>query len=439
LQVHHVELELQNEELRRTQIELEKMRDSYHDLYESAPAGYLTVDPLSLVLQANLAASALLGVHRRVLLRQKLTNFMHRTDARTFMTHLNGARTTGKKQSCSIRLIRADRTRVPVQLECVAVGAPKGVGHEYRLVLVDITQQERLREVVTKARDELEHCVAKRTEELTVTNAHLMAEIEEHRRLEADRAQLIAQLERRNAEVEGFAYTVSHDLKSPLFTIMGFLERLRKDVAAQDSAASALDFGRIQAAGERMRAIIDELLALSRVGTIANAPEDVPLADLAREAVEQVSGKIVERGVSVTISPDLPVVRGDRRRLFELLETLVENAVKFMGDQENPLVEIGVRGGPDAPTCFVRDNGIGIGAHFHQKVFGVFEQLNPDLGGSGMGLTIAKRVVETLGGRIWVESEGPGRGSTFCFVLGAGCAPLGSAPPAPTTAHSTGA
>ncbi len=113
----------------------------------------------------------------------------------------------------------------------------------------------------------------------------------------------------------------------------------------------------------------------------------------------------------------MPVVFGDRLRLLEVLQNLIDNAVKYSGDQAKPRVEIGSRPDGNETVYYVRDNGIGIDARYHEKVFGLFDQLNPKVEGSGVGLSLVKRIVEVHGGRIWVESEGAGHGTTFCFTI----------------------
>jgi signal transduction histidine kinase len=127
------------------------------------------------------------------------------------------------------------------------------------------------------------------------------------------------------------------------------------------------------------------------------------------------------RGVQVAIAPDLPTVYGDRARLVEVVQNLVDNACKFMGDQAEPRIEIGQRGAQaDAdgkPVLFVRDNGIGIEPQYQDRVFGLFNKLDAHTEGTGVGLALVKRIVEVHGGRIWVESQGVGKGSTFCFTL----------------------
>lgn len=240
--------------------------------------------------------------------------------------------------------------------------------------------------------------------------------VEKHQ-AEKERERLIAELEAKNAELERFTYTVSHDLKSPLITIRGFLGVLEKDAAKGNIERLKANITRINAVAEKMQQLLDELLELSRIGKLVNLPEEVALGDIAHEAVELAAGRINDRGVQVKISPDLPVVCGDRLRLREVLQNLIDNAAKFMGDQPSPLIEIGARQDGDKTVFYVRDNGMGIEPRYHEKVFGLFDQLDPNKQGTGLGLALAKRIVELHDGKIWVESEGRGRGSTFYFTI----------------------
>jgi signal transduction histidine kinase len=119
----------------------------------------------------------------------------------------------------------------------------------------------------------------------------------------------------------------------------------------------------------------------------------------------------------VTIAPDLPIIFGDRFRLREVLENLIDNAAKYTAGQPDPIVEIGARIQNDEQVIFVKDNGIGIESKYQTRIFSLFEKLNPISEGTGIGLALIKRIIETHGGRVWVESEGLGKGSTFCFTI----------------------
>jgi signal transduction histidine kinase len=250
----------------------------------------------------------------------------------------------------------------------------------------------------------------------------VVSDITEQVRIGAEREALIVELEAKNKELERFTYTVSHDLKSPLVTIKGFLDFLKQDVQAGDSEKIQTDIASISSAVAKMQQLLDELLELSRIGRVIKQPETALLGELAQEALDTVAGRVAERGVEVHIAPGLlrpggPTVYGDRLRLREALENLLDNAVKYMGDQPRPRVEIGVRQDGKDRIFYVQDNGIGIEARYHQRVFGLFDKLDPDSEGVGVGLAVVKRIVEVHGGRVWVESAGAGQGSTFCFTL----------------------
>jgi signal transduction histidine kinase len=231
--------------------------------------------------------------------------------------------------------------------------------------------------------------------------------------LRAERADLAA----KNAELERFTYTVSHDLKSPLVTVRGFAELAGNDLAAGRLDRARQDLDRIVTAADKMHRLLEDLLELSRVGQVMHEPEDVHLGDLAREAVELVRGRFGRAHATIQVAPDLPVVRADRRRLLEVYQNLVENAAKFADGGRDPHIQIGVRTDGGERVFFVRDNGRGIEPRFLERIFGLFEKLDAGAEGTGVGLALVRRIVEAHGGRTWAESEGPGHGTTVCFTL----------------------
>ncbi len=244
-------------------------------------------------------------------------------------------------------------------------------------------------------------------------------DVTERRRAETEREALIRELEARNAELERFSYTVSHDLKSPLVTIRGFLGLVEQAAERGDGAAMRADMARIYRASDRMERLLSELLDLSRVGRVAGPAAAVGMDAIVREAMANAAQELKQSRVAVEIAPGLPVVIGDRLRLVEVVQNLVANAARFMGDQRRPKLVVGCRGGaPDGQALlFVQDNGIGIEPRFHEQVFRLFDKLDPASPGTGVGLALVKRIVEVHGGRVWVESEGAGHGTTFCFTL----------------------
>jgi PAS domain S-box-containing protein len=234
---------------------------------------------------------------------------------------------------------------------------------------------------------------------------------------ESERERLIDELEFKNAELERFTYTVSHDLKSPLITIKGFLGFVREDTEQGNMRRLHTDIQRISDATDKMQALLNDLLELSRIGRLTNQPESIAMNALLDEVLELLHGRIHAGNITVRVEEDLPAVFGDRQRIFEVFQNLVDNAAKFMGDQPNPCIELGVRGEVDGMSVFmVRDNGIGIAAAYQEKIFGLFDKLDSRTEGTGIGLALVKRIVEFHGGRISVESE-VGQGTTFLFTL----------------------
>ena len=223
------------------------------------------------------------------------------------------------------------------------------------------------------------------------------------------------ELRKKNADLAEFTNTVSHDLKSPLVTIKTFLGYLKKDLG--DPVSLAKDLGYIHGAADKMGSLLDELLALARVGHLPNSSEEVPLQEIVREARRLVAGQIAERGVRVDVTSEPIVLHGDRPRLVEVFQNLLDNAVKFLGDQPEPRIEIGAEQEGGEIVFFIRDNGKGIDPRHKSKLFGLFEKLDPRTPGSGIGLAMVRRIVEAHGGTIHAHSDGPGMGTTFRFTL----------------------
>lgn len=233
-----------------------------------------------------------------------------------------------------------------------------------------------------------------------------------------EREKLISELEFKNAELERFTYTASHDLKSPLITIKGFLGFLREDTQSGNIKRLETDIQRIGEAADKMQRLLNDLLEFSRVGRLANPSHSVDLNEMISEVLELLYGRIHGSNVRVSVEENLPRVYGDRTRLFEVWQNLIDNAAKFIGDQPNPHIEIGQEGQAvdGSPILFVRDNGIGIDPKFKDRIFGLFDKLDPQTDGTGIGLALVKRIIEFHGGRIWVESE-LGKGATFYFTI----------------------
>ena len=255
----------------------------------------------------------------------------------------------------------------------------------------------------------------------TITRFIQMARVDEelrqHRDLLEDRVkERTEELARKNAEMERFVYTVSHDLRTPLISMSGFLGFLKQDAEKGDMKRVDEDFRIVSDAITKMDKLLQDTLELSRIGRIVNPPENVPFGEIVSEALAQSPAKLSSKNVRVTVEDDLPIVQVDRIRLVEVLVNLLENSVKYMGDQPQPRIEIGKRLDGENMVLFVRDNGIGIEPIRHDKVFELFYKVDKKSEGSGAGLAIVKKIIEVHGGKIWIESD-LGKGCTVCFTL----------------------
>lgn len=232
------------------------------------------------------------------------------------------------------------------------------------------------------------------------------------------------ELERSNQELEDFAYIASHDLKEPLrgihnysaFLLEDYQDRLEDDGKAKLRALMDLT--------RRLEALTDDLLHYSRVGQTKLAIQETDIGALVRDVVATMESSLAERGGAVVVAPDMPVVRCDPTRVGEVFRNLIVNGAKY-NDRPDKMVEVGWRQMPEhgpGPVFFVKDNGIGIRERHFDKIFKIFKRLHGRDrygGGTGSGLTIARKIVERHGGQIWVESE-VGVGSSFFFSIGKG-------------------
>ena len=191
----------------------------------------------------------------------------------------------------------------------------------------ELIEREATEQAIRILNEELEQRVQDRTAELT-------QEIAERKQAQSERERLITELKAKNVELERFTHTVSHDLKSPLITIRGFLGLVEKDALAGNIERLKIDMARIHEATDKMQRLLTELLELSRIGRMMNPPQAMPFEEIVYDAVELVRGRISTRGIEIDISPGLPVVYGDRTRLVQVLQNLIDNAAKFMGDQK---------------------------------------------------------------------------------------------------------
>jgi PAS domain S-box-containing protein len=234
--------------------------------------------------------------------------------------------------------------------------------------------------------------------------------------LEARVAARTQELQEANRKLEEFAYTISHDLRTPLRAIDGFVHLLMEQEREHLSDEGRRMLDRISSASVRLGRLIDDILEYSRVGQCALTLQRVDMTALAKDVVAVIKPEYARSQVSIA---DMPAAQGDPTMLRQVWSNLIGNAFKFSARTAEPRIEIGARREGSEVVYFVADNGIGFDMNYAQKLFGVFERMHAqlDFPGTGVGLAIVKRLVERQGGRVWVQSQ-PGVGSTFYFTVG---------------------
>ncbi|MBD3268143.1 GHKL domain-containing protein [bacterium] len=263
---------------------------------------------------------------------------------------------------------------------------------------------------------EMDTRVAERTRELKEMNQQLQSEIEQRKQMEKQRKIFADDLQRSNKELEQFAYVASHDLQEPLRKISNFTELFVKrypdlvDEKAQKYVAYILD------GAKRMQQLIHDLLEYSRAGRMNVEQQEIDCNILAEQIKKDLSKLITKHKVKVEIGP-LPVVWMNRTGLYQVLQNLISNAIKF-NHAEKPWVRLSATKEAREWIFRVEDNGIGIESKYAERIFIIFQRLHTreEYTGTGIGLSVCKKIIKQRGGRIWFESQ-PGQGTKFFFTI----------------------
>ena len=368
LHVHQIELEMQNEELRSAQEELESSRSKYSYLYDFAPIGYFIFNQNGTILEANLTGAKQLGIERTGLLGKPFTVYLQNGQTHTFHSFLKKVFESEDKQLIEVTVRRRDGSRFIARIEGRA--SEHGGNTQCLSAITDITDQ-------------------KETEE---------------------------KLRRSNAELEEFAYAASHDLREPLRTISAFLKLFEKRYKGNIDEKADEYIGFTIESVTRMDALLTDLLEFSRLGGKPKKMKPMNCAVALEKAIYNLHSMIEKSKAKITYDT-LPTVPGDESQITRLFQNLITNSIKFRSEKE-PGIHISAKQKGDQWVFSVRDNGIGIDAEFFDRIFVVFQRLHTrqEYPGTGMGLAMCKKIVKLHGGRIWVESE-PGKGATFYFTL----------------------
>ena len=512
LQVHQIELEMQNEELRRAQGELEASRARYFDLYNLAPVGYFTLSEQGLILEANLTGAGLLGVGRRDVMKRPLRHLILPEDQDIYYRHRKQLFETGVPQACELRMLRADAAPFWARLEATVVQGGESDGPVHRVVLSDITERKRAEQQVfetnqrlqalmeavpvgvsfsddptcrritgnpavlaqfevtpqdnlsasspdavaagrqvrfflsgrqiTDAELPLQRAVA---ENRVVSPMELEVQLPSGRRWFADASgapvrdaqgqviggiavtvdvtdrkraeEKLAELDRRKDQ---FLAMLSHELRNPLAPILNAVQLLQLQKRKNSVQQKALAI--IERQVGQLAHLVGDLLDVSRAiaGRIQLCQEQVAVCDIVERAVETARPLIDQRRHELTVSlPSDPIwLYADASRLEQVVTNLLTNAAKYTNEGGHIWLSVQQEG--DYAVLRVRDTGLGIASAFLPHVFDLFSQAerssDRSQGGLGIGLTLAKRLVEMHAGTIGVSST-LGQGSEFVVSL----------------------
>ncbi|MBK7975259.1 MAG: PAS domain S-box protein [Deltaproteobacteria bacterium] len=346
--------------------------ERFRSVFEASPVGKLLVGPSGTILLANGVAAGLLGYAGDELIGQPVDVLVparlrggHAAHRRRFHA-VPEARPMGAGRHLVAQ--RKDTSEVPVDIALDPIATAEGPG--VLASVVDITHRVR-----------------------------------SERALE----QVNRELRRKNEELEQFVYTVSHDLKSPMVTISGFVGHIAGDAEGLGHAGIVDAARRVERACVRLRETLDDLLELSRAGRTVHQPERLEVRALLERVLEPHAAALAERGIQLDIERSLPMVEADPLRLAEVFDNLIANAIRYGCTGPSPVIRVGGARTEGEARFFVEDEGAGIPAEFQERVFGLFVRLAAGGEGSGVGLAIVRRIVEAHGGRTWVESPPAGR------------------------------
>ena len=370
-------------EYKLAQAAIEHSERRYRNLFDSALDGIVVLSGGGEVLDVNASACAMLGVDRAAVIGQKFTAFF--AGERASAIEACYAEVFAQGNALGEHELRSPRG-VTARVEFHAGMLPDG---NLQAILRDVTERGRAEAEIRELNASLAQRVRERTAELEVVNQ----------------------------ELEGFAYTVSHDLRAPLRAIAGLAGILRTEHAARLGEDGTGLLSRIESCGERMTALIDDLLEFAKAKSAALTPAPVNMRGLVGEVLDDLgAGGVLPAEIVLC---DLPEARGDASLIRQIWQNLIANAIKFSRNAQHPRIEIGSMPGACAGTTYyVRDNGCGFDMVHAKKLFGMFQRLHSEreYEGTGIGLAIAARIVRRHGGHIRARGE-PGQGATFCFRL----------------------
>lgn len=384
LQVHQIELEMQNEELRQAMKALEAEQLRYFELYDLSPVGFFSISENGIILDANLTASTMLGVSRSALVQRPISKFIFSEDHDIHYKHHNMLFKTGETQTYELRMVKMDRTTFWAQL--LVVSAQNTAGTPIcRIVLSDITERKRVEEDLRRAK------IAAET--ANIAKSHFLA-------------------------------IMSHEIRTPMNGVIGMIQLLQHTELTEEQREYCES---AKLSGIALVNLLNDILDLSKIEAdkLELNPDAFDLRPVISEIINLMSLQAREKGLRLAASIDAGVptaLKGDEGRLRQILTNLISNAIKFTAKGTIALqVQKDAEDEHSATLRFqVQDSGIGIAADKLAHIFEPFTQVDSSTtrayGGSGLGLSICKRLAELMGGGIGVKTA-EGQGSTFWFTV----------------------
>ncbi len=382
LQVHQVEMEMQNNELRHARDEMEAALEKYTDLYDFAPIGYSTFDGAGNIRAINLTGAALMGMERSRLSGRPFALFLAAESRSVFQAFLGRVMESQGREACEVPLLGNGKEPRIIRMEAVACTS----GQECRVAISDITERKRIEEEVRKLHTDLEQ------------HAH--------------------ELEIANLELEAFSHTVAHDLRGPMAIIGGYCQVIAQLCGESLDERCRGYLHQVDQGVQRMSELIDTLLNFSGLTHGELQSETVDLSEMARSVAAELEKKPHDRRRTFRIEPGVSA-QGDPKLLRVVLDNLLDNAWKYTGKKEDAFIEFGAKeAAGKSRVCFVRDNGPGFDIAHSELLFRAFERLpgSQEFQGFGLGLATVQRIIKLHGGRVWAEGE-LGKGATFYFTL----------------------
>jgi signal transduction histidine kinase len=242
-------------------------------------------------------------------------------------------------------------------------------------------------------------------------------DISERKQAHQAQERLSQQLQAKVSELETFSYGIAHDLRSPMVSVESFSRLLREDIQNQKVENVQEDIRLLESGIRKMHDFLNSTLGYSRAGHLIKRTRNVSFSKIVNEAITEFNEQISSIGATVATAKTFPRVYVDRAMIIQVLANLIQNSIKYR-DKTVPLkIEIGHQPSEGEAVFFVRDNGPGIDVSEAEKVFALFYRGTTEGEGSGIGLTIVKKIIEAHGGRIWVQQGQSGKGTTMCFTL----------------------